>query len=99
MICRLFCASVRLSLVLPGSFREGLEVDLLGEGPPRNADGGQRADDGVREVRAEEVEARNLGVEGVSFFTIAGRLAVSGAHEPDTFLEAFEELAKASPGR
>jgi predicted DsbA family dithiol-disulfide isomerase len=52
------------------------------------------SDDGVREVRAEEAKARNLGVEGVPFFTIGGRFAVSGAHEPATFLEAFEELAK-----
>jgi predicted DsbA family dithiol-disulfide isomerase len=57
------------------------------------------SDEGVREVRAEEAKAREIGVEGVPFFTIGGRLAVSGAHEPDTFLEAFEELAKNSPAR
>ncbi len=51
-------------------------------------------EEGVREVRAEEAKAREIGVEGVPFFTIGGRLAVSGAHEPDAFLEAFEELAK-----
>jgi len=51
-------------------------------------------DEGVREVRAEEAKAREIGVEAVPFFSIAGRYAVAGAHEPDTFLEAFEELAK-----
>jgi predicted DsbA family dithiol-disulfide isomerase len=51
-------------------------------------------DEGVREVRAEEAQAREIGVEAVPFFTIGGRYAVAGAHEPDTFLEAFEELAK-----
>jgi predicted DsbA family dithiol-disulfide isomerase len=55
------------------------------------------SDEGAREVRAEEAKARDIGVEGVPFFTIAGRFAVSGAHEPDTFLEAFAELAKTSP--
>jgi predicted DsbA family dithiol-disulfide isomerase len=53
-------------------------------------------DEGVREVRAEEAKARDIGVEAVPFFTIAGRFAVAGAHEPATFLEAFEELAKAT---
>lgn len=53
-----------------------------------------KSDEGAKEVRAEEAEAREIGVEGVPFFTIAGRFAVSGAHEPDTFLEAFDELAK-----
>lgn len=51
-------------------------------------------DEGVSEVRAEEAKAREIGVEAVPFFTVAGRYAVAGAHEPDTFLEAFEELAK-----
>jgi len=51
-------------------------------------------DDGVREVREEEAKARGIGVEAVPFFVIGGRYAVAGAHEPDTFLEAFEELAK-----
>jgi predicted DsbA family dithiol-disulfide isomerase len=51
-------------------------------------------EEGAREVRAEEAKARDIGVEAVPFFTIAGRFAVAGAHEPDAFLEAFEELAK-----
>jgi predicted DsbA family dithiol-disulfide isomerase len=57
------------------------------------------SDEGVLDVRSEEAKARKIGVEGVPFFTIGGRFAVSGAHEPDTFLEAFEELAKNSPSR
>jgi predicted DsbA family dithiol-disulfide isomerase len=52
------------------------------------------SDQGAKEVRAEEAEARQIGVEAVPFFMIGGRFAVAGAHEPDTFLEAFEELAK-----
>jgi predicted DsbA family dithiol-disulfide isomerase len=52
------------------------------------------SDEGAGEVRAEEAKARDIGVEAVPFFTIAGRYAVAGAHEPDAFLEAFDELAK-----
>jgi predicted DsbA family dithiol-disulfide isomerase len=56
-------------------------------------------DEGTHEVRDEEAKAREIGVEGVPFFTIAGRFAVSGAHEPDTFLEAFDELEKLAARR
>jgi len=52
------------------------------------------SDEGSREVRAEEGKSREIGVQAVPFFIVAGRVAVAGAHEPDTFLEAFEELAK-----
>jgi predicted DsbA family dithiol-disulfide isomerase len=55
--------------------------------------------DGAREVRDEEAKARDLGVEAVPFFVIGGRFAVSGAHEPDSFLEAFEELERLSTPR
>ncbi len=58
-----------------------------------------KSDEGTKEVRAEEEEARAIGVQGVPFFTIGGRFAVSGAHEPDTFLEAFEELEKLAAKR
>lgn len=53
-----------------------------------------KSNEGAEDVRAEEAEARQIGVKGVPFFTIGGRFAVPGAHEPDTFLEAFEELEK-----
>jgi predicted DsbA family dithiol-disulfide isomerase len=56
-------------------------------------------DEGSEDVRAEEARARELGIQGVPFFTIAGRFAVSGAHEPDTFLEAFDELEKQTARR
>ena len=53
-----------------------------------------QSDEGVLEVRDEESRSRDIGVEAVPFFTIAGRFAVAGAHEPDSFLEAFEELER-----
>jgi predicted DsbA family dithiol-disulfide isomerase len=42
------------------------------------------------EVLAEDREAREVGVGGVPFFIFNGRTAVSGAHEPDTLLQALD---------
>jgi|SRR5579862_6610532 len=55
--------------------------------------------EGASEVRSEETKARDLGVEAVPFFMIGGRFAVAGAHEPDSFLEAFEELERIAAPR
>jgi len=55
--------------------------------------------EGTTEVRADESKSRDLGVEAVPFFMIGGRFAVAGAHEPASFLEAFEELERISAPR
>lgn len=61
----------------------------------------------AREVRADEEEARQLGIRGVPFFVFAGRHAVSGAHPAETLLAALttawaglpeDEAADASEG-
>ena len=49
------------------------------------------SDEGVTEVRAEEENARQIGVQGVPMFVINGRVAISGAPQPDTFLQAFQQ--------
>ena len=41
------------------------------------------------EVMNESREALDVGVQGVPFFIFNGRLAVSGAHDPPTLLEAI----------
>jgi predicted DsbA family dithiol-disulfide isomerase len=41
------------------------------------------------EVEAEFREARDAGINGVPFFIFNGRTAVSGAHDPETLLEAI----------
>jgi predicted DsbA family dithiol-disulfide isomerase len=41
------------------------------------------------EVEAENREARDAGISGVPFFIFNGRTAVSGAHDPETLLEAI----------
>jgi predicted DsbA family dithiol-disulfide isomerase len=46
-------------------------------------------DDFARDVRADEDEARRLGVRGVPFFVFGGRRAVSGAHPAETLLAAL----------
>ena len=43
------------------------------------------------DVRLEQLQANNIGVRGVPFFLFDDRLAVSGAQEPDAFLEALEK--------
>jgi predicted DsbA family dithiol-disulfide isomerase len=40
-------------------------------------------------VAAEDREARSVGVQGVPFFIFNGRIAVSGAHDPPTLLDAI----------
>jgi predicted DsbA family dithiol-disulfide isomerase len=48
------------------------------------------SDQESREALAEDREAREVGVGGVPFFIFNGRTAVSGAHDPDTLLKAFD---------
>jgi predicted DsbA family dithiol-disulfide isomerase len=47
------------------------------------------------EVRADEAEARELGISGVPFFVIGGRLGVSGAQSAEVLLGALREAAPA----
>ena len=42
-------------------------------------------------VRAEEEEARQIGVQGVPFFVIDRKYAISGAQSPEVFLETLEK--------
>ena len=42
-------------------------------------------------IAAADREARTLGVEGVPFFIFNKRVALSGAHEPETLLDAIEQ--------
>jgi predicted DsbA family dithiol-disulfide isomerase len=57
------------------------------------ADAGQARSDPLlrRALGEEEQTARRLGVEGVPFFIIGGRVGVSGAQEPEVLLRAIEQ--------
>jgi predicted DsbA family dithiol-disulfide isomerase len=46
-------------------------------------------DDHGAAVRADEDEARSLGITGVPFFAVAGRFAVSGAQPVEVLLDAL----------
>ena len=40
---------------------------------------------------AKDIEIRKAGISGVPFFIFNRKLAVSGAHEPETLLKAMLE--------
>ncbi len=42
-------------------------------------------------VQSADIEARNAGVQGVPFFIFNRKVAVSGAHEAETLLQAMEQ--------
>lgn len=46
----------------------------------------------AREVRADEEEARALGITGVPFFAFVGRYGVSGAQPVDLLLRTLEDV-------
>lgn len=48
-------------------------------------------DDFAAQVRADEDEARQLGITSVPFFVIDRKYAVSGAQSTDTFLQAVQK--------
>jgi predicted DsbA family dithiol-disulfide isomerase len=52
-------------------------------------------DTGLDVVRAGEERARHLGVSGVPFFIVNGKVALSGAQPPELFRQAFEQAGEA----
>jgi predicted DsbA family dithiol-disulfide isomerase len=50
------------------------------------------SEEGTREVRQDEQRAREIGVDAVPTFLIGGKFFVSGAQNPEVFLEAFRSL-------
>ncbi len=53
------------------------------------------SDEGSDAVAAEDREARSVGIQGVPFFIFNGRIAVSGAHDPPTLLDAIAAARQA----
>ena len=53
-------------------------------------------DGGRKEVALEEMAGRTLGLDGVPFFVINGTPALSGAQNPETFLEVFRYVLGAN---
>ncbi len=55
------------------------------------------SDDYAEQVRADEQQAQQIGIRGVPFFVLDGRVGVSGAQSTQTFTEALSSLRE--PGR
>ena len=51
------------------------------------------SDHGLEAIKEAAALARRLGVDGVPFFIVNGTLTLSGAQQPDAFLEAFQRAA------
>lgn len=49
-------------------------------------------------VQSADIEARNAGVQGVPFFIFNRKVAVSGAHEAETLLQAMEQALEDREG-
>ena len=85
-------SEVNASAVASGSFgigRGGLDREILAA---------YLASDEDRELVIEkDIEIRKAGVSGVPFFIFNRKLAVSGAHEPDTLLKAMLESVSEKP--
>jgi predicted DsbA family dithiol-disulfide isomerase len=56
-------------------------------------------DRGAADVRRWEQNGRRLGIAGVPFFIINGKVALSGAQPPEDFRAAIERGAEAGAGR
>ena len=54
------------------------------------------SDRDVEAVRAEDLDARRMGVTGVPCFIADGRYAISGAQAPEVFIRVFEAAEQAA---
>jgi predicted DsbA family dithiol-disulfide isomerase len=73
------------------SRRQTLLDVVAGAGLDRNqAETLLEGDEGMDAVKQAEAQARRFRVEGVPFFIINGKITLSGAQQPDAFLEAFK---------
>lgn len=50
-------------------------------------------------VRESDERARSAGIQGVPFFIFNGKLAVSGAQDPQVLLEAMQQAGQETPGQ
>ena len=76
--------------------RSNLVAVAVGAGLPKVLVEARLDDPGALEdVRSADEEARGMGVEGVPFFVFNKRVALSGAHEPATMLDAIRQAEEA----
>ncbi|WP_153732307.1 DsbA family oxidoreductase [Sporosarcina obsidiansis] len=89
--------------LLHGYFVEGERIDTeqvlvaIAEEAGLNAEQTKamlHSDDFVKDVQADIEEARKIGVQGVPFFVINRKYAISGAQSTEAFVEALEKIAE-----
>jgi predicted DsbA family dithiol-disulfide isomerase len=94
---------ILVELLFRAYFTEGLDIgnrqvlaELAGGAGLDRGEVGRLlgSDEGVGEVGREEERGRGLGIDGVPFFLIDGRVALSGAQEPEVIVEAIEKAAR-----
>ena len=51
-----------------------------------------RADEYLDDVRADQAQAQELGIQGVPFFVFDGQYGVSGAQDPATFADVLRQV-------
>lgn len=71
-----------------------VEAAAAGGLPADRVDALLDSDEGKAEVQASLRQAQAIGVRGVPFFVMDGRLAVSGAQAPELFAQAFAQLGR-----
>jgi len=54
-----------------------------------------KSDEGLEAIKEANELARRFRVEGVPFFIVNGKATLSGAQQPEAFLEAFKQVAVA----
>src|SRR5262245_12791140 len=57
------------------------------------------SDDGLEAIKDGDALARRFRVDGVPFFIVNGTLTLSGAQQPEAFLEAFRQALAQNEGR
>ena len=78
---------------------EALSEVVIGAGLDPGAVAGCLASENARErMRSEDLQSRELGVEGVPFFIFNRRYAVSGAQDPEVLFGALQKAGSEPPG-
>lgn len=49
------------------------------------------SEEGVLDVKADEAAGHRLGIRGVPYFVLNGRISISGAQPPDIFVSALQQ--------
>lgn len=70
-------------------------IDVVAEAglAREKADAVLNSDEGMAAIREAEERSRRFQVDGVPFFIVNDKITLSGAQQPETFLEAFKQAA------